>query len=112
MSTQQEGGKPSATPFSVILQVWIRFDFPREPRDERRMSSELTSVASVRFCDSFFSGGKKALLLLSGIQGGKKPPTKRTRTWGARAEEKPLRLKFRNKKMTFPFELLFPDVTL
>lgn len=31
----------------------------------------------------------------------KYPPTKRTRTWGARAEEKPLHLKFRNKKWLF-----------
>lgn len=74
--------------------------FPSRAQYEHQMSSELTSVASVWHCHSFFSE-KKNLLLLSGIQEKKNPPTKRTRTWGARAEEKLLRLKFRNKKWLF-----------
>lgn len=47
---------------------------------------------------SFF---KKNHTLVEGIQKKKYPPTKRTRTWGARAEEKLLRLKFRNEKWLF-----------
>lgn len=54
------------------------------------------------------------LLSLSGMKKNKNkkkrpPPTKRTKTWGASEEERPLPLKFRNKKkMTCSFELAVP----
>lgn len=58
------------------------------------------------------------LLSLSGMKKNKNkkkspPPTKRTKTWGASEEERPLPLKFRNKKKWLVLlSLLFPDVTL
>lgn len=58
----------------------------------------------LRICSHWVAWGKIKIIKK------RPPPTKRTKTWGASEEERPLPLKFRNnnKKMTCSFELAVP----
>lgn len=98
---------------------------PSQGLELRSLCSHSTCVASIQHCmfPSFFfffppPSSPLNLLSLSGMKEKNKiviiikkkspPPTKRTKTWGASKGERPLPLKFRNKKMTCSFELAVP----
>lgn len=100
-------GRPAASqaaPFAAILR--FEFDFPWE----RSLCSHSpsTCVASIRHCFLlfFFSLPPPPTTWICShwVARRKKkikkspPPTKRTKTWRASEEERPLPLKFRNKK--------------
>lgn len=100
-------------------KLWIWFPL----RKKLVFTFPSTCVASIQHCmfPAFFTLLSPPLWICSHWVAWRKikikkkspPPTKRTKTWGASEEERPLPLKFRNKKKWLVLlSLLFPDVTL